>query len=222
VLKLYTYFRSSSAYRVRIALNLKQVEYESVFVHLVRDGGEHKKPDYLNKNPQGLVPLLEIAEDAGTPATYLSQSLAMMEYLEEVYPEPALLPENPLARARVRSLTQTVVSEIQPLNNLRVPTYLVSEFKIKEEQKLGWTQHWVKLGFTALEKMLVDSPQTDQYCHGDTPTIADCCLIPQVYNAQRFNCPMEDYPTIQRINENCLALPAFSQAAPENQDDANS
>ena len=218
--KLYTYYRSSSAFRVRIALNIKELEYESVFVHLVRDGGEHKQANYLSKNPQGLVPLMEIQNHPNAPVTYLSQSLAMLEYLEEVYPSPAILPGNPLERARVRSLTQTVVADIQPLNNLRVPSYLVERLGADEEQKLEWTRHWVKLGFSALEKLLASDVQTGNYCHGDTPTIADCCLIPQVYNAERFECPMGDYPTIQRINGHCLSNPAFVRALPENQADA--
>ena len=221
MLKLYTYFRSSSAFRVRIALNIKQIDYQSVFVHLVRNGGEHKHADYLRKNPQGLVPLMEIQDHTDQPAIYLSQSLAMMEYLDEVYPTPAILPSCPLERARVRSLTQSVVADIQPLNNLRVPKYLVEKMHANDEQKLEWTRHWVKLGFTALEASLSNDSQTGNYCHGDAPTIADCCLIPQVYNAERFNCPMDDYPTIQRINEHCLSNPAFDNALPENQADAN-
>ena len=221
MLKLYTYFRSSSAFRVRIALNIKELEYQSVFVHLVRNGGEHKQAEYLRKNPQGLVPLLEIQDAPDTPVTYLSQSLAMMEYLEEVYPDPAIMPSHPLQRARVRSITQAVVADIQPLNNLRVPNYLVDSLQANDEQKLEWTRHWVKLGFTALETSLANDPQTGKYCHGDSPTIADCCLIPQIYNAERFNCPMDDYPTLQRINEQCLNNLAFEKALPENQLDAN-
>ncbi|RBP53798.1 maleylacetoacetate isomerase [Arenicella xantha] len=213
-MKLSSYFRSTAAYRVRIALNLKQVDYDIIPVHLVRNGGEQKSAAYRHKNPEGLVPALEVQ------GSVLSQSLAIIEYLEEVYPEPALLPSEPLLRAYVRGLAQAITSDIHPLNNLRVLQYLVKELDVTEQQKLAWYQHWVATGFSGLETRLATSPRTGDYCLGATPGIADLCLVPQVYNAQRFNCDMSDYPTISRINEACLALQAFQQAAPEQQVDA--
>lgn len=214
-MKLYTYFRSSAAYRVRIALNLKGLDYESIPVHLVKNGGEQKSPEYLAKNPQGLVPLFE-TDSAET----ISQSLAIIEYLEEIHPEPALLPSDALERARVRALALAVAADLHPLNNLRVLQRLSNELQVTDEQKSQWYQHWVKQGFTALEAMLTEANGTGDFCHGNQPSIADCCLIPQVYNAERFKCQMDDYPTIQRITENCLALDAFQKAVPENQADA--
>ncbi len=220
-MKLYTYFRSSAAFRVRIALNIKNIEHALVPISLVRDGGEHKQAEYLAKNPQGLVPLLELDSPANEPARYLSQSLAMLEYLDEEYPTPSLMPKTAIERARVRSIAQTIAIDIHPLDNLRVLKYLINDLNVEEEQKNEWHRHWVELGFSAVEKMLANSNQTGDFCHGDSPTIADCCLIPQVYNAERFNCPMDAFPNIQRINSNCLKLEAFVQALPENQADAS-
>ena len=214
-MKLYTYYRSSSAFRVRIALNIKGIDYESVPVHLVKDGGQHQHADYLAKNPQGLVPLLET--DQGE---FISQSMAIMAYLDRVIAEPALVPSEPMAQARVNALTQTIVSDIQPLNNLRVLKYLTGDLGLSEEQKQQWYQHWIAKGFSALEAMLTNSSTTGDYCFGDTPTVADCVLIPQIYNAERFHCPMDDYPTLNRINTHCLAQTAFINALPENQADA--
>ena len=219
-MKLYTYFRSSAAFRVRIALNIKNIEHDLVPISLVRDGGEHKQSEYLAKNPQGLVPLLEIDTEGNPEPQYLSQSLAMLEYLDEEYPTPSLMPKTAIERARVRSIAQTIAIDIHPLDNLRVLKYLTNDLNVEEEQKNEWYRHWVELGFSAVEKMLVSSDQTGDFCHGDSPTIADCCLIPQVYNAERFNCPMDAFPNIMRINQKCLSIDEFKQALPENQLDA--
>ena len=211
---LYGYFRSSAAYRVRIALNLKGLDYDQVPVNLVK--GEQRGGDQLARNPQGMVPSLVLDD-----STVLNQSLAICEYLDEVHPEPALLPVDPLARARVRALAQSVACEIHPLNNLRVLKYLVGELGMDEAAKLAWYRHWITEGFTALEAMLSADSNTGDFCHGNTPTLADICLIPQVYNAERFECDLLAYPTIQRIAAHCRSLPAFEKAAPEAQPDAN-
>jgi maleylacetoacetate isomerase len=212
---LYSYWRSSAAYRVRAALNLKQIEYRVEPVHLVRGGGEHRQPDYLSLNPQGLVPLLVDGEQR------ISQSLAIIEYLEETRPEPALLPAEPAGRARVRSLAQIVACDIHPLQNLRVLKYLSEEIGVTDEQRLEWYLNWIRLGFAALETRLAGDPATGVFCHGDRPGMADLLLIPQIYNARRFDCDMTAYPTLTRINEACLALEAFRRAAPEAQPDAS-
>lgn len=216
MLTLYTYFRSSAAYRVRIALGLKGLPYASAPVHLVRDGGQQHSPAYQAINPQQLVPALT-TEDG----TVLTQSLAIMEYLDEAYPDrPALLPADALGRARVRALAQAVACEIHPLNNLRVLRYLMQELGTTEAQKTAWYQHWVCTGLDALEAMLASSGATGRFSHGDRPSLADCCLVPQMFNARRFGCPLENYPTFARIVAACEQLPAFQQAAPEQQPDA--
>jgi maleylacetoacetate isomerase len=214
MLKLYSYFRSSAAYRVRIALNLKGLTHEIIPVHLLRNGGEQNLPEYRSKNPLALIPALD------TDDATLIQSMAILEYLEEAYPNPALLPDGLTARARVRAIAQTVVSEIHPLNNLRVLDYLVNNLQHDNDDKLDWYRHWINEGFTGIEILLGSSPETGLFCHGDTPTLADCCLIPQVYNARRFNCPLEHFPIIQRISTECDKLAAFQNAAPDNQPDA--
>ena len=214
--RLYSYFRSSAAYRVRIALALKGLAYETVPVHLVKDGGQQHASGYRSANPQGLVPALQPAE--GGPV--LAQSLAIMEYLDEVHPQPALLPADALGRARVRALAQMVACEIHPLNNLRVLQYLTQELGVSGAQKDAWYAHWVALGLQAVEDSLARSPDTGRFCHGDTPGLADCCLVPQVFNARRFNCPLDDLPTIRRIVDACEQLPAFQKAAPAAQPDA--
>ena len=213
MLKLYTYFRSSAAYRVRIALNLKGLPYESVPVHLLRDGGEQHAPDYAQLNPAELVPTLVDGEHS------LGQSLAIIEYLDEVHPSPPLLPGNALARARIRALAQSIACDMHPLNNLRVLQYLAREHQLDEAAKAMWVRHWITLGFTALEAQLQHA-STGVFCHGDTPTLADCCLVPQMFHARRFDTPLEGFPTLCRIEAACLALDAFQRAAPEAQADA--
>ncbi len=211
---LYTYFRSSAAYRVRIALQLKGLAHSHVPVHLLRNGGEQHSAAYAALNPTQLVPTLVDGD------MVLCQSVAIMEYLEEAYPSPSLLPKDVNQRAVVRSLMQAIACDIHPLNNLRVLQYLEQPLGLDEAARTTWYLHWVALGFNALEAMLTQSPYTGRYCHGDTPTLADCCLVPQVTNARRYALPMEPYPTITRIDAACHALPAFEQAAPENQADA--
>ena len=213
---LYTYYRSSAAYRVRIALNLKGMPYTAVPVHLVKDGGQHRSAAYRARNPQALVPAFELED-----GTVLTQSLAIMEYLDEVQPEPALLPADAIGRARVRALAQAIACDLHPVNNLRVLQYLSQQLGISAEQKDAWYRHWVATGLQGLEVLLADHPSTGRFCHGDTPTLADCCLVPQLYNARRFQCPLDAYPTIQRIAAACETLPAFQQAAPEVQPDAD-
>jgi len=212
---LYTYWRSSAAYRVRIALNIKGVEYDSRSVHLVRDGGEQHRPAYRQINPQGLVPAL-VHE-----GRIYSQSLAIIEYLEEKYPEPSLLPLDPGDRAWVRGLAQIIACDIHPLNNSRVQKFLVGELGLSDEQKLAWYRHWIALGFAAIEARLNQDRYTGHFCHGDTAGLADLCLVPQVYNAERFGCDLSVFPTITRINAACLELDAFLRATPESQPDAD-
>lgn len=211
---LYSYWRSSAAYRVRIALNLKGIDYDTHPVNLVRDGGEQRKPEYLRVNPQGLVPVLAL------DGQVISQSMAIIEYLEERWPTPALLPTGADGRARVRSLALMVACDIHPLNNSRVQKYLVEHMGVDEEAKLAWYRHWVATGFEAMETRLRQESHTGRFCHGDVPGLADLCLAPQVYNAQRFQCDLSAFPTILRINSACLELEAFRQAAPEAQPDA--
>ncbi len=210
---LYGYFRSSAAYRVRIALNLKGLAYDQVPVNLVK--GEQRSETFRAHNPQALVPAL-VTNDGTT----LTQSLAICEYLEELHPSPALLPQEPAERARVRALAQQVTCEIHPLNNLRVLKYLVHELKLDEDAKLAWYRHWVATGFDALEAMLSREAGSGDFCHGDAPTLADVCLVPQASNAERFECDLSPYPRIRRIVANCRALEAFQRAAPSEQPDA--
>lgn len=210
---LYGYFRSSAAYRVRIALNLKGLDFDQIPINLVK--GEQRGDDHLARNPQGLVPSLMLDDNS-----VINQSLAICEYLDEVHPQPAILPVDALARARVRELAQLVACEMHPLNNLRVLKYLVDKLGADEAAKLAWYRHWISEGFTALEAKLSTNALAGNYCHGDTPTLADICLIPQVYNAERFECDLSAYPIIQRIAANCRSLPAFEKAAPEAQLDA--
>lgn len=213
-MQLYTYFRSTAAYRVRIALNLKELQADHRFVHLVRDGGEQHSDDYRQLNAQGLVPTLV---NGGAP---LTQSLAIIEYLEETCPRSPLLPKDAAGRARVRALAQIVACDIHPLNNLRVLQYLGGELGVDKPMRDQWYRHWIKEGFGALETMLASSPTTGRYCHGDTPGLADICLVPQVFNARRFECDLGPFPTITRIDKACMELEAFVNAAPENQPDA--
>jgi len=214
MIELYTYFRSSAAYRVRIALNLKALRYEPVPVHLLRNGGEQRLPGHLARNPLGLVPVLR--SEAGT----FTQSLAIVEYLDEVHPAPALLPAEAADRARVRAIAQTIACDIHPLNNLRVLRYLTRNLGASAQHKDDWYRHWVHEGLAAVERLLADDARTGEFCHGDAPTLADCCLVPQVFNARRFDCPLDEMPTIRRIVAACEGLEAFRRAAPENQPDA--
>ena len=212
MIELYGYWRSSAAYRVRIALNLKGLDVRHRPVNLRE--GEHRGNAYRKLNPQGRVPALV---DAGVVYT---QSIAILEYLEERYPETALLPHGPAERARVRALVELVASDMHPVNNLSVLQYLVKELGASDAEKLAWYRHWIAEGFAALEAMLANDSRTGRYCHGDTPGMADLCLVPQVYNARRFECDLEPYPTIVRIDAACAELEAFKKAAPEAQPDA--
>lgn len=213
-MKLYTFFRSSASYRVRIALNLKGLQYEQVPIHLRRGGGEQLAPSYTAINPQALVPTLE---DDGR---LLSQSLAIIEYLEERYQKPALLPSDPADRAMVRSMSLAVACEVHPLQNLRVLNYLRNILKRGEEDVNQWARHWIGLGLTAVEQMVLSAPKRGRFCFGDAPSVADVCLIPQLFNARRFGCDLSGCPTLVQIDAACGALPAFANAAPEKQPDA--
>jgi len=212
-MKLHHYALSSASFRVRIALNLKGLPYERVSHHLRR--AEHRRPDYLALNPQGLVPALELDD-----GTVLTQSLAIIECLDETHPEPPLLPRDALGRARVRALAQIVACDIHPIDNLRVLKHLETALGLDQRARDAWYRHWVAVGFAGLEAELAGSPATGRFCHGDAPTLADLCLLPQVFNARRFDCDLSPFPTIRRIAEACLALPAFADAAPDRQPDA--
>lgn len=214
-LKLYTYFRSSAAYRVRIALNLKNLQYRSQCINLTKDGGEQRCPEYQSVNPQGLVPTLIDGDKVFT------QSLAIVEYLEETYPDPPLLPADPAQRAYVRSLANIVACDIHPLNNLRVLNYLKNCLNKSDECYLIWYRYWIYEGFRAIEELLEKHQSSGRFCIGTSPTVADVFLIPQVYNAIRFECDLSYYPLIKGIYQNCLSLEAFRLAAPERQPDAH-
>lgn len=213
-MKLHTYFRSSAAFRVRMALNLKGLPFDAVPVHLLRDGGEQHRDAYRALNPLGVVPVLQDGP------LVLTQSLAIIEYLEETHPQPALLPATPAERARVRAIAQAIACDIHPVNNLRVLQYLKGPLGHAQDEVDAWYRHWVGLGLAAVEQLLADHPQTGRFCHGDTPGLADCCLLPQVFNARRYGCPLDAMPTLQRIAAACEALPAFVAALPANQPDA--
>ena len=211
-MKLYNYFRSSAAYRVRIALNLKGLAFEYIPVHLTK--GEQRSERYLTLNAQALVPTL--VDDAVT----LPQSLAIIEYLDERFPQPPLLPATPVQRARVRAIALAIACDIHPLNNLRVLQYLTRTLAVSEDAKNAWYRHWIDTGLGALEAQLASDAATGAYCHGDTPTLADICLVPQLANARRFGIALDAYPTLLRIDANCQKLAAFAAAAPEAQPDA--
>ena len=214
-MQLYNYFRSSASYRVRIALQVKGLDYDYLPVHLVK--GEHKDPQYTQRVGDALVPTL--VTDGGSA---LAQSMAIIEYLEETHPTPALLPSTPLARARVRGLAQMVACEIHPVNNLRVLKYLVQDLKVEEAAKNAWYHHWTRNGLEAFERQLEllaherarQGMVRSVLCWGDTPTLADCCLVPQIFNAQRFQVNLDDLPLTMGVFDACMSLPAFANAHP--------
>jgi maleylpyruvate isomerase len=214
-MQLYSYFRSSAAYRVRIALNLKGLAYDYAPVHLLKEGGQQLLESYTRMNPNAVLPTL--VDDDGA---ILHQSLAIIEYLEETHPLPPLLPNGAAARARVRALALTIACDIHPLNNLRVLRYLKHTMGVADQARDDWYRHWVESGLLALERMLADTPATGRFCHGDTPSMADLCLVPQMFNARRLDCDLDRMPTVMRIDTVCRELPAFVQAAPENQPDS--
>jgi len=211
-MKLYGYWRSTAAYRVRIALHLKNISFESISVHLVKDGGEQHGSQYSELNPNHLVPTL--VDDSFS----LNQSLAIIDYLEQTIPEHSLYPNDAKGKAKVQALSLDIACEVHPLNNLRVQQYLANSLKVNDEAKQSWLEHWMSIGFAAIETQLKAS--AGQYCFADTVTVADICLVAQVYNAHRFNVDMSPYPLINRVVKNCNKLPAFISALPENQEDA--
>jgi maleylpyruvate isomerase len=213
-MKLYTFFRSSASYRVRIALNLKGLEYEQAAIHLRRGGGEQLKPAYKAVNPQALVPALQ---DNGQ---VYSQSLAIIEYLEERYPKPPLLPSDAADRAVVRSMALLIACEVHPIQNLRVLNHLKNDHKLSDDDTIRWARHWINLGFSALEQMTISLSKQGEFCFGQRPTMADLCLVPQLGNARRFGVDLSAYPKLLAIEAACMSLPAFVDAAPENQPDA--
>ena len=217
-MQLYNYFRSSASFRVRIALNLKELPYDYRAIHLVKHGGDQLKSEFRAINPDALVPVL--IDDTREPALTLTQSLAIIEYLDETNPEPPLLPREAGERARVRALALGIACDIHPINNLRVLRYLVKTLGIDEEAKNDWYRHWVESGLQAMETQLASSTMTGRYCHGDTPTLADVTLVPQIFNGQRGNCDFTAMPTVMRIFDACMQLDAFQRAAPAVQPDA--
>ena len=212
-LTLYTYYRSSAAYRVRIALNLKGLKAEQAFIHLVKDGGQQKSEAFRAINPNATVPALDLGD--GSPT--IVQSMAIIEYLDETAPNPPLLPGDAARRARIRAAAQVIACDIHPVNNARVGAYLKSEFGRSQDDVVTWMNHWMRSGLTAYQALL---PQGERYSFGDTPTLADLCLIPQMYNVRRWGTPTEGLERLLDIEAACLALPAFEAARPENQPDA--
>ncbi len=212
MMKLHNYFRSSTSFRVRIALNMKGLDYQYRPVHLRK--GEQRGAAYLALNPQGGVPALELDD-----GRVLTQSMAILEYLDEAYPEPPLLPEDPIERARVRAIAFAIACDIHPLNNLRV-LQRIRKLGQDDEGVAAWFRHWVAVEFAALEQRLAGEPETGRFCHGDRPGLADVCLAPQVVNGRRFDCDMAPYPTIRRIHEECMRIEAFGRAHPAKQPDA--
>jgi maleylpyruvate isomerase len=213
-MKLYTFFRSSASFRVRIALNLKGLTCDQAPIHLRRGGGEQLMAAYKSINPQALVPALE---DNGK---ILTQSLAIIEYLDEKFPKPPLLPVDPADKAFVRSLAMVIACEVHPIQNLRVLNHIKATYHQTDAEVNPWAQHWIDLGLRAIEQMIVAQSRREKFCFGDRPTLADICLIPQLGNARRFGCDLSKYPTILEIEKNCMAIPAFADAAPEKQPDA--
>ncbi len=211
-MELFNFFRSSASYRVRIALALKGLDCDYIPIHLAKN--EHLTPTFGEVSESTLVPVLRDGD------VRLSQSLAIMEYLDETHPEPPLLPRDPVGRARVRAIAQDIACEIHPLNNLRVLRYLVHDLKVSEDDKNRWYRHWVESGLAIVEQRLAGSTSTGTHCHGDTPGLADCTLVPQIFNAQRFDCRLEHVPTVMRIFEACMKLPAFAETQPSKCPDA--
>jgi len=205
-MQLYHYFRSSASYRVRIALALKGLPCELVPIHLLKH--EQHSDSYTAIAPAGLVPLLKVGDQL------LTQSMAIIEYLDEAHPEPSLLPGDAFDRARIRSLAQDIGCEIHPLDNLRVLRYLVREMKVSDDDKTRWYQHWVETGLEVVERRLAGDARTGRFCHGDTPTLADCTLVPQIFNAQRYACRLDHVPTVMRVFDECMRLDAFSKTQP--------
>lgn len=212
--KLYTYFRSSAAYRVRIALNLKKLNYDSEYIHLVKNGGEQKSDSYKQINPMGLVPAFKSGGHTYT------QSLAIIDYLEQKQPEPSIYPEDANDKIWAKTLAYTICCDIHPINNLSVIQYLKNNLSADEQAVKSWIQHWIVRGFNAIEHQLINDDKSGLYCYKNQATIADICLIPQVYNALRYDVDLSQYPAIKAIYEHCLAQPDFIQAAPESQPDS--
>jgi maleylacetoacetate isomerase len=213
-IKLYSYWRSSACYRVRIALNLKGLPFQTIPVHLVRNGGEQHTEAFKVLNPQEMIPVLMHG------GRMLRQSMAIIDYLDEIWTSNLLVPSTARDRQRVRAISEMIACDIHPLGNLRVLQYLESHFGADPAARDEWSRHWIRAGFEALEKVLEDNPSTGAYCEGDVPTLADCCLVPQAYNAVRVGVDLGEFPLIKRINDTCLALPAFDNARPEKQPDA--
>ena len=209
MIRLYNYFRSSASFRVRIALQLKNLTYEAIPIHLLNNGGEQFSAEYQNVNPLSLVPALQIDDKI------ITQSLAIIEYLDELHPYPPLLPKDSYEKALVRAFALTIAADTHPLNNLRVLQYLTNELNLSEQQKTAWYQHWIQKTFSALEKQLSSSHLTGSFCFGNEPTLADICLAPQMYNAKRYSCDLTAYPLLTRIDENCQKHPAFINAWPK-------
>jgi maleylacetoacetate isomerase len=208
MIELYNYFRSSASFRVRIALNLKNIDYKNHEIHLVNHGGEQYSEAFEKINAQQLVPVFKNEDKI------ITQSCAMIEYLDEMHPEPPLLPKDPYQKALVRAFALSIIADMHPLNNLRVLEYLKNDFMISETQKTAWYHHWIKKGFSALEKQLSKNAHF-LYCFGDTPTLADICLVPQMYNARRFACDISSFPTLVKMDEHCQKHPAFQKAWPK-------
>ncbi len=213
-LVLYDYWRSSASYRVRICLHLKGLDFEQRAVNLVHGGGEQHRDAYRSVNPQGLVPALMHNDRVVT------QSMAICEYLDEKFPGTPMLPADPYLKSVARAMALNIACDIHPLNNLRVQQYLKSRLNVSGEQTICWMNHWIKTGFEAMEKQLVASPETGLCCIGDNPGLADCYLVPQIYNAERFDCDLSGFPLLCRIADHCRTMPAFELAAPANQPDA--
>ena len=212
-MQLYNYFRSSASYRVRIALALKGLEYDYMPVHLLKN--EQLGPAFAQISPAGLVPVLQDGDKL------LTQSIAIIEYLDETHPEPSLLPGDAFQRARIRALGQDIACEIHPINNLRVLRYLVRDLKVSEDDKNRWYRHWVETGLEAVERQLAVSADPGKFCFGDTPTLADCVLVPQIHNAQRMECRLDHVPTVMRVFGECMQLDAFSKTQPSGCPDAS-